>query len=150
AMDGIEPVQRELALGRLNLLAYARDDGPFTYITENNQLDEAGSILCTDVRPSRYGEPETPQNFGPDDRCAAFDFQLGPRDETPRSVVASATSERALLRLRAAEGHYERALQGDPNNLRARLGYAYVLDRLGRTSQARSQLRTIIKKGIPR
>ncbi len=151
AMEGIEPTQRELALGRLNLLAYARDDGPFTYITEDNRLDEAGSVLCSEVRPSRY-EPEppgTPDQFGPDDRCAAFDFQLGPRIETPRSPPAT-TSARGLLRLNAARDHYSRALRAEPNNLRARLGYAYVLDRLGRTSEARSQLRTIIKKGLPR
>jgi len=55
-----------------------------------------------------------------------------------------------LARLNAASEHYSRALHADPNNLRARLGFAYVLDRLGRTSQARSQLRTIIKKGLPR
>ena len=150
AMEGIEPTQRELALARLNLLAYARDDGPFTYIAENHQLDEAGSVLCSEVRPSRYGPPETPEPaFGPDDRCAAFDFQLGPRGETPASAPHN-PSARALARLTTARDHYLRALRAEPNNLRARLGYAYVLDRLGRTSQARSQLRTIIKKGLPR
>jgi predicted Zn-dependent protease len=48
--------------------------------------------------------------------------------------------------LKAARGHYSNALRADPNNLRARLGYAYVLDRLGRTNDARRELRTIIKK----
>ena len=151
AMEGIDPTQRELALGRLNLLAYARDDGPFTYIAEDNRLDEAGSVLCSEVRPSRYEPqpPDTPDQFGPNDRCAAFDFQLGPRIETPTSAPAT-PSARALARLNAACEHYSRALRFDPNNLRARLGYAYVLDRLGRLGQARSQLRTIISKGLPR
>jgi len=150
AMEGIDPVQRDLALGRLNLLAYARDDGPFTYITENHQLDEAGSVPCSEVPSNRYGEPSPPQTFGPNDRCAALDFQLGPRNETPGGAGPTAPRPRALARLNAASEHYSRALRADPNNLRARLGYAYVLDRLGRTSQARSQLRTIIKKGLPR
>jgi hypothetical protein len=149
AMDGIEPVQRELALGRLNLLAYARDNGAFAYIRENDQLSEAGSMLCSEVRPSGYGPPETPDTFGPNDQCAAYNFALGPRDETP--VQAPQTpSAGALARLEAARGHYSRALAAAPNNLRARLGYAYVLDRLGRTSQARRELRTILKKGVPR
>lgn len=151
-MEGIDPTQRELLLGRLNLLAYARDDGPFTYIKENDALDEAGSVLCSDVPPGgRYGpQPETPPpTFGPNDRCAAFDFQLGPRIEMP-SAAPPQPSARALARLNAARTHYAAALRAEPNNLRARLGYAYVLDRLGRTSQARSQLRTIISKGLPR
>ncbi|MCC6788531.1 MAG: hypothetical protein IT547_11885, partial [Hyphomonadaceae bacterium] len=103
AMEGIDPTQRELALGRLNLLAYARDDGPFTYIAEDNRLDEAGSVLCSEVRPSRYEPqpPGTPDQFGPNDRCAAFDFQLGPRIETPTSAPAT-PSARALARLNAA------------------------------------------------
>jgi hypothetical protein len=149
AMDGLEPVQRELLLGRLNLLAYARDDGAFTYIRENDQLSPAGSIPCSEARPGVYSPPETPDNFGPDDRCAALNFQLGPQIETPASAPAT-PSGGARQRLDAARGHYSRALSGDPNNLRARLGYAYVLDRLGRTSQARRELRTIIKKGLPR
>jgi hypothetical protein len=149
AMDGLEPVQRELLLGRLNLLAYARDDGAFTYIRENDQLSPAGSIPCSEARPGGYSPPETPDNFGPDDRCAAFNFQLGPQIETPGTAPAT-PSTGARRRLDAARGHYSRALAADPNNLRARLGYAYVLDRLGRTSQARRELRTIIKKGLPR
>ena len=150
AMEGIDPIQRDLALGRLNLLAYARDDGPFTYIAEDHRLDEAGNVPCSEVPSTRYEPPsETPPAFGPNDRCAAFDFQLGPRVETP-ATAPTTPSPRALARLNAASEHYSRALRADPNNLRARLGFAYVLDRLGRTSQARSQLRTIIKKGLPR
>ncbi len=149
AMDGIEPTQRELLLGRLNLLAYARDDASFSYMHENNQLSEAGSMLCSDVRPTRYGPPETPENFGPRDRCAAFNFQLGPRIETP-NAAPEAPSAGALARLEAARGHYMNALRTEPANLRARLGYAYVLDRLGRTRQARTELRNIIKRGLPR
>jgi hypothetical protein len=148
-MEGIEPVRRDLLLGRLNLLAYARDDGPFAYIRENDHLDEAGSVLCSEARQGRQPQPDAPDNFGPNDRCAAFDFQLGPRNETP-GAVPEAPSPGALARLNSAREHYSRALRAEPSNLRARLGYAYVLDRLGRTSQARSELRTIIKKGLPR
>jgi hypothetical protein len=148
-MGGIEPVRRDLLLGRLNLLAYARDDGPFAYIRENDHLDEAGSVLCSEARQGRQPQTDAPDNFGPNDRCAAFDFQLGPRNETP-DAVPEAPSPGALARLNSAREHYSRALRAEPSNLRARLGYAYVLDRLGRTSQARSELRTIIKKGLPR
>lgn len=149
-MSGVDDAQRERLLGRLNLLAYARDNASFTYITEDNRLDEAGSMPCSDVRPSRYGPPgEKEPSFGPDDRCAAFDFQLGPRQETPSAAPANA-SPAAIARLNAARTHYARAITLDGANLRARLGYAYVLDRLGRTSQARAQLRTILRLGLPR
>lgn len=148
-MEGIDPLQRELALARLNLLAYARDDGPFTYIAEDNRLNEGGNIPCAEAPRDRPEPPGTVNQFGPNDRCASFDFQLGPRIETPRAVPETPNA-RALLRLNAAQDHYARALQADPNNLRARLGYAYVLDRLGRTNQARRELRIIIKKGLPR
>jgi len=149
SMEGIEPLHRELVLARLNLLAYARNDGAFTYIRENDQLAQAGSILCTEARPSRYPPPEVPDNFGPDDRCAAFDFQLGPRTEVP-PLMFDEESEAARTRLTAAHAHYRTALRLDPTNLRARLGYAYTLDRLGRVSAARRELRTIIKRGLPR
>lgn len=149
AMEGLDPAQRERLLGRLNLLAYARDDGAFTYLHENDLLNEAGSVLCTEARPSRYGPPETPDNFGPDDRCAAFNFNLGPQDEVPEAAP-STPGVGARARLEAARGHYLRALELDENDLRARLGYAYVLDRLGRTDEARRELRCILRKGLPR
>ncbi len=149
AMEGIEPAQRERLLGRLNLLAYARNDASFTYLREGDQFNEAGSILCSEARPSRYPPPETPDNFGPDDRCAAFNFNLGPQDEVPENAPESASVE-AIARLEAALAHYARALEMDEDDLRARLGYAYVLDRLGRTSDARRELRCILRKGLPR
>jgi hypothetical protein len=149
-MEDLAPAQREQLIARLNLLAYARNDAPFTYVTEDNRLALAGSMLCNDVRPARYGPPpEGSPTFGPDDRCAAFDFQLGPWTEVP-NVGGEARSAQAMARLEAARTHYARALQLDANNLRSRLGYAYVLDRLGRTRQARRELRTILKKGMPR
>jgi len=150
AMDGLDPAQREQLLGRLNLLAYARNDGAFTYMSENNQFNEAGSQLCTEVRPSRYGPPETPDTFGPDDRCAAYDFGgLGPRQELPEGAT-EIDNDGAAARLEAARTHYARALQLDGGNLRSRLGYAYVLDRQGRTNDARRELRNILKRGLPR
>jgi hypothetical protein len=150
AMTEVSEAHREQTLGRLNLLAYARNDPQFTYVTEDNRLVLAGSTLCNDVRPARYGPaPEDAPTFGPDDRCAAFDFQLGPWQETPADTPMD-VSAAANARLEAARGHYERALELEPNNLRSRLGYAYVLDRLGRTSEARRELRCILKKGMPR
>ena len=150
AMEGLEPAQREQLLGRLNLLAYARNDAQFTYVTEDHSLNLAGSVPCNEVRPSRYGPaPEGSPTFGPDDRCAAFDFQMGPWRETPETPPADASAS-AQARLEAARGHYARALELDGNNLRSRLGYAYVLDRLGRLSDARRELRCILKKGMPR
>ncbi len=152
AMEGLEPAQREQLLGRLNLLAYARNDPNFTYLREDNRLILAGNVLCSEVRPNRYGRegpPETPQNFGPDDRCAAFEFHLGPWDELPDQTIVEPNSG-AAARLEAARGHYARALELEPEDLRARLGYAYVLDRLGRANDARRELRCILKKGMPR
>jgi hypothetical protein len=94
--------------------------------------------------------PQTPApEFGPDDRCAQLDFHMGPRDELPDGV-SEIGDEAATTRLQTASDHYARALELDSENLRARLGYAYVLDRLGRTSDARRELRCILRKGLPR
>jgi hypothetical protein len=150
AMEGLEPAQREQLLGRLNLLAYARNDPNFTYLHENNRLNLAGSVLCSEAPSNMRVTDETPpRQFGPDERCAAFEFSLGPQDELPGEAAAT-PSAGAMSRLEAARGHYERALELDGENLRARLGYAYVLDRLGRTGDARRELRCILKKGLPR
>lgn len=149
AMDGLEPAQRALLLGRLNLLAYARDDGAFTYLRENNALNETGSMLCTDAQRASHVPPDAAQTFGPDDRCAMYNFALGPGDETPGSAPQQ-PSAGALARLNAAQTHYVEALRLTPDNLRARLGYAYTLDRLGQLNAARRELRNIIKRGLPR
>ena len=149
AMEGVDPAQRELLLGRLNLLAYARDNAAFTYLRDGDGFVEAGSMLCRDVQPMGPRMNEEPREFGPDDRCAAYNFNLGPQTETPNSAP-EAPSAGALARLEAARGHYARALEHDRANLRARLGYAYVLDRLGRTNDARRELRNILKRGLPR
>lgn len=151
SMDGLTKAQRETVLARLNLLAYARDNANFTYLRENDRLDLAGNVPCSDVPSERYNPPppDAP-TFGPDDRCAAFDFQLGPSNEILDTNVPTAPTAAALARLEAARTHYERALRLDRTNIRARLGYAYVLDRMGRLSQARRELRTIIRLGLPR
>jgi hypothetical protein len=149
AMEGIDPAQRERVLGRLNLLAYARDNAPFTYMADSNDFVEAGSMLCREVQPMGPRMPEEPRAFGPDDRCAAYNFHLGPQTETPANAPQT-PSAGARARLEAARAHYARALEIDRANLRARLGYAYVLDRLGRTNDARRELRTILKRGLPR
>ncbi|HYD86312.1 MAG TPA: tetratricopeptide repeat protein [Vitreimonas sp.] len=149
AMEGLDPAQREQLLGRLNLLAYARDDGAFTYMRENHEFVEAGPIPCAEAYPQRYPPPEAPQSFPPDAFCAAFDFALGPRSETP-NLAPQAPGDDAMARLEAARTHYARALALQADNLRARLGYAYTLDRLGRLREARRQLRDIMRRGMPR
>ena len=146
AMEGLDPAQRERVLGRLNLLAYARDNAPFTYMADSNDFVEAGSMLCREVQPMGPRMQEEPREFGPDDRCAAYQFNLGPQTETPTNAPQN-PSAGARARLEAARGHYARALEIDRADLRARLGYAYVLDRLGRTNDARRELRTILKRG---
>lgn len=150
SMQGLEPAQRERLLGRLNLLAYARDDGSFAYLRENNEFNEAGSVPCTDVGPgSRPIAPDEQQpTFAPSDLCARLSFNLSPQNELPGDPAT--TTERGRTRLEAARTHYSEALRLDRANLRARLGYAYVLDRLGRTSDARRELRRIINLGLPR
>lgn len=149
AMDGIEPAQREQLLGRLNLLAYARNDATFAYLRDDDRFIEAGSMLCRDVRSHHQPPPDQAPQFDADDICAAYQFDLGPRTEIP-GANAQVDSTGATARLEAARAHYERAIQLDGENLRARLGYAYVLDRLQRTNEARRELRRILKKGLPR
>lgn len=147
AMDGVEAAQRERVLGRLNLLAYARNDGAFTYLREGDQLNEAGSVLCSEA-PTMRAPPENEPKFGPNDRCAQFGFALGPQDELPANAATEPTAA-ARERLVAAQAHYARAIALDGSNLRARLGHAYTLDRLGRLSAARKELRNIIRLGLP-
>lgn len=148
-MEGLEPAQRERLLGRLNLLAYARDDASFTYLRDSDELNLAGSVLCSQAPRMRAPSDEDEEQFGPNDRCAQFSFELGPQRETldgaPRVVGAGGQA-----RLEAARNHYQRAVALDGANLRARLGYAYVLDRMGRTGDARRELRCIMRLGLPR
>lgn len=152
AMEDVEPAQRERLLGRLNLLAYARDDAPFAYLAEDDRLHEAGAVNCAEAaanRPRRYGDEAEAPDYDPNGLCARFDFQLGPRAELPEKPPA-ASSPAARARLEAAAAHYRAALDLDRADLRARLGYAYALDRLGRQGEARKQLRLLIEAGLPR
>ncbi len=147
AMGGVEPARREQLLGRLNLLAYARNDAPFTYVRADNRLVFSGSVSCEQVA-QRQMRPDQKPDFDPGDRCAGFDFHLGPQPEILEPPPA-APNRGALARLDAARAHYARAVRLDRSDLRARLGYAYTLDRSGHLSAARQQLRTIIRLGLP-
>lgn len=150
AMDGVAPAQREQLLGRLNLLAYARNDAPFTYVNADNRLVLSGSRPCRDIAQMGrgYAPDQPPKEFGPNDQCAALDFHLGPQREVQETPQAE-PSDGARARLNAARQHYANAVRLDPQTLRARLGYAYTLDRSGRLSAARRQLRAIIRIGEP-
>jgi hypothetical protein len=148
AMEGLEEAQRERLLGRLNLLAYARNDGAFAYLREGDRFNEAGSVLCSEA-PRMRGPAPDERTFGADERCAQLNFQLGPQDELPAGAV-EIDNDAAAARLEAAGRHYQRAIELDGENLRARLGYAYVLDRQANPSAARAQLRTILRMGLPR
>jgi hypothetical protein len=81
----------------------------------------------------------------PGDLCggATYDFYMS---ETPASAP-SEPSAGAFARLEAARVHYARAVELDPGDLWVRLGYAYTLDRLGRTNAARAQLRSLLHRG---
>lgn len=151
ADTSLAPAQREQLLGRLNLLAYARNDPRFIYLRSDNRLNLSGDIACTDVaRMHRSMRPDgAPEGtFGPEDRCANLDFHLGPQREILDAPQAQ-PSAAALQRLRAARTHYAHAVRLDRANLRARLGYAYVLDRSGQTGGALKHLRAIIRLGLP-
>lgn len=148
AMDGIEEAHRQRLLGRLNLLAYARNDGDFTYVREDNQLNESGSLLCRDAPRMRAPE-EDPRVFGPDERCAQFNFALGPQNELPEGDI-EIDNDGAAARLQRARNHYIRAVRLEPDNLRARLGLAYAYDRMNQRNFARRELQTILKRGLPR
>ncbi|MDX2275180.1 MAG: tetratricopeptide repeat protein [Hyphomonadaceae bacterium] len=150
AMEGVDEAQRERLMARLNLLAYARNDGTFAYLRENDQLNEGGAQSCLEAarnRPMR-GPDEPMPDFAPEDLCAQWSFALGPQEETPNAVPQN-LSPQALARLEAARDHYARAIELDDSNLRARLGYAYVLDRLGEMDEARAELRRLIALGMP-
>jgi len=148
AMEGVEEAQRERLLGRLNLLAYARNDGDFAYVREDNQFNEAGSVLCSEAPRMRPPE-EDPRVFAPDERCAQFNFALGPQDELPDGDI-EIDNDGAAARLQRARQHYIRAVRLDPANLRARLGLAYAYDRMTQRNFARRELREILKRGLLR
>ena len=104
----------------------------------------------------RSEPPPNPPPYGPNDRCAQFEFSLGPSKEilddagghVPFCAQNSTCPHRA--RLIAAEDHYRAALALEPGDLRAHLGRAYALDRLGRHSRARAELRDLIRLGLPK
>lgn len=150
----IDQAQRENLMGRLNLLAYMRDDAPFTYTRESNELHEAGDISCLEAQQQRpsYGrgapQNEPQQTFTAADRCARITFELGPYPQIEGTPPANPNAG-ARARLLAARGHFTSAIRLDPDNLRARLGLAYVLDRMGQRSKARAQLRALLDRGLP-
>lgn len=151
AMPGIEPAQRERLMGRLNLLAYARDDANFAYLQDSHDFIEGGAMPCADVPQMTRGfDPDAPKpTFAPTDQCARLMFALGPQSEIPTDIPAQ-PSAAAIARLEAAQAHYARAIELDGDDLRARLGHAYTLDRLGRLDEARTELREIVLRGQPR
>lgn len=148
AMDGLNEAQRHRLLGRLNLLAYARNDGAFAYLSENNSLNEAGSVLCG-AAPRMRPPEEDPRAYGPEERCAQINFQIGPHRELPRETPGLVSDE-ARRRVQAARNHYIQAVRLEPSNLRARLGLAYAYDRAEQRNFARRELRALIKLGLPR
>jgi hypothetical protein len=116
---------------------------------DGDQFNEAGSVRCAAApRSMRDGPPLEKPTYAPDDLCARLNFSMGPNDELPDEANASPSAS-ALARLERAQGHYMRALDYDDTNLRALLGHAYALDRLGRTSEARRELRRLIDAGLP-
>jgi hypothetical protein len=151
AMEGLENAQRERLLARLNLLAYARNNGPFAYLRESNELNENGSVLCTEAaanRPMRRPDEPMP-SFAPDERCARWTFDLGPQNEIPEQASEN-HSAAATARLMEARIHYVAALEWGGDDLRTLLGFAYVLDQLGERDFARRQLETILELGLPK
>jgi hypothetical protein len=151
ADTNLDVAQRERILGRLNLLAFARDDAPFTYLRDSERLNLSGSVSCADAaqHQMRSAPPADPPAYAPDDRCAQFEFNLGPSREI-LDADTNGTSPAARTRLEAARRHYATALTLENDDLRAHLGLAYALDRLGRTGQARSELRSLIRLGLPK
>jgi hypothetical protein len=116
---------REQLLGRLHLIGYAQVDANLGRFANNQWHVCPGPADQRDLQ--RCGDSFTP-----------------PR-ELPRIVMLPMT-DLARSHLRRAQQHYARALELDAGNLRARLGYAYILDELGRTNDARRQLRRILER----
>lgn len=123
ADESLTEAQREQLLGRLHLIGFAQVDAQVGF-SPGGYWYACGAAY--------------------DEACASF----YPPRETPTRVPY--LTDGAFAHLQAARRHYNRALALDPGNLRARLGYAYVLDRLGRGASARQQLRQIIALGTPR
>lgn len=150
ADESLTPAQRERLMGRLNLLAYLRDDASFAYIKEDGRLNEAGAVPCAEALSGHPPRAEAPgANYGPDDLCARWTFDLGPEQEIPAIPAPSAARPQAQARLVAARDHYAAALALEPENLRALLGSAYALDRLGERDAARARLRDLLRVGLP-
>jgi hypothetical protein len=127
--------QRQRLLGRLHLIGYAQGVAE-AYRCPDGEWQSHQYAGCSD-RAYRW-RPNAPGTI--DNRGASP--ELPPNADAPVGRTRS--------HLRAAQTHYGRAVALDGSDLRARLGYAYVLDELNDDEAARVQLRQIIRIGMTR
>ncbi len=74
---------------------------------------------------------------------------MGPQKELPTRSQAKPAPPRVRGSMRPKAIMHARCSL-NRTNLRARLGHAYALDRLGRIGDAREELRRLVKLGLPR
>ena len=79
--------------------------------------------------------------FGPEPRLIPYEATPAPGAESAR---------RAEEHLAAAVEHYRKALQIEPENLLARLGYAWTLDQGGKKEEAVAEYRRVIAQAWPK
>ena len=130
----LSAAQRERLLGRLHLIAYAQRNATLQRLDTGEWVAEG----------ERCGDPAYLRRAS-SGLCRSW---IGPPNAVPAAATAARTG--ATQHLRQARRRYARALALDGADLRARLGYAFVLDRLGRDEAARVQLRAAIAIALPR
>ncbi len=135
ADSSLSEPQRQRLLGRLHLIGYAQGLAA-AYRCPNGEWQSHRYAGCSDQ--AYVWRPNAPGTMS----------NRGASPELPPNAAAPAG--RARSHLRAAQLHYGSAVALDGSDLRARLGYAYVLDQLNDDEAARVQLRQIIRIGMPR
>jgi hypothetical protein len=139
ADTSLPPSQRERVIARLHLIGYAQS-GVVMRRYATGEWTPDNEPPCSDPAYAAQRADATLGGF----HCIG----VAERRELPARLGEVDSEGRAHLR--AARRHYERALELDGSNLRARLGLAYAFDELGQQWQARRQLRQIIQLALQR
>jgi hypothetical protein len=134
----LSPAEKARAIGRIHLLAYAR---------QTDHLTVYRNAPTTVFEGSDATVPCPPQEGGPSGRCLIRGSSGSARQPRETPEPADAGREKTP-HLNMALAAYGRARRLEPQNPRTRLALAYLLDEDGRREEARAELRFILRQGL--